>query len=127
LTITANLFVATFIGSPKMNFIEGTVLQTSSLNVEIQRAAGYKIITEVNGSRAKVGDLVRIGILAEHIAEDEHHNARFSGTVSIVEYLGEANYVYLTQANGQDIVARGDGDREVHIGEILEVSAPASL
>jgi multiple sugar transport system ATP-binding protein len=46
--------------------------------------------------------------------------------VSIVEHLGEANYVYITLPNGQDIVVRGDGDREVHIGETLEVSAPAA-
>jgi multiple sugar transport system ATP-binding protein len=80
----------------------------------------------VDGSSAKVGDLVNVGIRAEHLVEDQRFNERFSGTVSIVEHLGEANYVYLTLNNGQDIVVRGDGNREVHISEQLEISAPAA-
>ncbi|NHQ86074.1 sn-glycerol-3-phosphate ABC transporter ATP-binding protein UgpC [Iodobacter sp. HSC-16F04] len=122
----ANLFVATFIGSPKMNLIEGAVLNASATAVNIKLSTGDTIQAEVDGSTVKTGDLVKVGIRAEHLAEDQRFNERFSGTVSIVEHLGEANYVYLTLNNGQDIVVRGDGDREVHIGTQLEVSAPAA-
>ena len=43
-----------------------------------------------------------------------------------VEHLGEANFIYVTLQNGQDVVVRGDGNNTVRIGENIILSAASS-
>ena len=65
------------------------------------------------------------GAGADADSDSDAHN-RFDGVVNIVEHLGEVNFIYLTLVNGQDIVLRGDGNLQVHIGAPLTVSASAA-
>ncbi|XZG70491.1 ABC transporter ATP-binding protein [Chitinibacteraceae bacterium HSL-7] len=122
----ANLFVATFIGSPKMNLMEGVVTEASASGMTVELAGGQRVRAEVDASSAAVGDRVSVGIRAEHIMESDEGSEHFSGTVNLVEHLGEANYLYITLANGQDVVVRGNGEREVALGARIELSAPAA-
>ncbi|GHD69204.1 ABC transporter ATP-binding protein [Jeongeupia chitinilytica] len=122
----ANLFVATFIGSPKMNLIDGIVTEASATGVAVKVAGDQIVRTEVDGSGIAVGDKVSVGIRSEHLWEGDAGSERFHGKVNLVEHLGEANYLYLTLENGQDVVVRGDGERAVHIGDTIALSAPAA-
>src|SRR4051812_35487990 len=122
----ANLFVATFIGSPKMNLFGGTVVAAEAGGTRIALASGQQVFANVDGASAVAGDTVTVGVRAEHIDESADGDATFTGVVSIVEHLGEANFIYLTLQNGQDMVVRGDGDNQVRIGETLTVSTGSS-
>ncbi|MDC8758254.1 ABC transporter ATP-binding protein [Janthinobacterium fluminis] len=122
----ANLFVATFIGSPKMNLFGATVSGVDADSLRLQLASGQEVRADVDGALARIGDAVTVGLRAEHIAEDGLGGASFSGVVNIVEHLGEANYIYLTLQNGQDLVVRGDGNQPVRLGAALTVSAASS-
>lgn len=117
-----NLFVATFIGSPKMNLFTGTICAIEMQALRIQLASGQEVRAEVEPARAQLGDTVTVGLRAEHILDDLSGSEVFSGTVNIVEHLGEANFIYLTLQNGQELVVRGNGEKTVHIGETLGVS-----
>ena len=118
-----NLFVAGFIGSPKMNLLPGTVTQVTEDSVTVAVAGGVQLRAEVAPGATKPGDKVALGLRAEQIREHAQGTERFSGTVNLVEHLGEANFIYLTLEGGQDIVVRGDGNRDIDIGERLELSA----
>jgi ABC-type sugar transport system ATPase subunit len=133
----SNLFVATFIGSPKMNLFTGKVSAIGGNGVRIAlTGSGDDVLAcvyaNVDPGNVMLGDAVTVGLRAEHIDEhagadaNSHTHNRFDGSVNIVEYLGEVNFIYLTLANGQVIVLRGDGNFQVHIGAPLTVSAPAT-
>jgi len=118
-----NLFVAGFIGSPKMNFLPGLVTAVAEDGLEVAVTGGRKVRVDVEPGNAKVGDKVTLGLRAEHIHENTGGSEQFSGQVNLVEHLGEANFIYVTLSGGQDIVVRGDGNRNVDIGEEIVLSA----
>ncbi|KAF3999278.1 ABC transporter ATP-binding protein [Glaciimonas immobilis] len=125
-----NLFVAMFIGSPKMNVLPGLVMAIEENSLQVQLDGGQQVLTqvsveEINGT-IRIGDPVTVGIRAEHIVENNAASEKFSAKVNIVEHLGEANFIYATLQNGQDIVVRGDGNNTVRIGETMTLSAASS-
>ena len=126
-----NLFVAGFIGSPKMNLLPGLVSAVGEDCLHATIVGGQQVRVDVAPGTAKVGDKVTLGLRAEHIQEDGYSAAagseRFSGKVNLVEHLGEANFIYVTLSSGQDIVVRGDGNRNVDIGETIELSADSHV
>ncbi|AKZ63547.1 ABC transporter [Herbaspirillum hiltneri N3] len=122
-----NLFVAGFIGSPKMNFLPGVVTAVAEDGLEVAVSGGHKVRVDVVPGKAGVGDKVTLGLRAEHIHENTAGSEQFSGQVNLVEHLGEANFIYVTLSGGQDIVVRGDGNRNVGIGETIELSADTNV
>jgi multiple sugar transport system ATP-binding protein len=122
----ANEFVATFIGSPTMNLLPGAIKSIDAEGCTIVLACGGEVAVNVVPDEAKPGDRVKVGMRSEHLAEDDSLDQRLYGKVSLVEHLGEVNFIYLTLADGQDLVLRGDGNRAVAIGEELVVSARAA-
>ena len=118
-----NLFVAGFIGSPKMNFLPGLVTAVAEDGLEVAVTGGRKVRVDVVPGDTKVGDKVTLGLRAEHIHENSAGSEQFSGQVNLVEHLGEANFIYVTLSGGQDIVVRGDGNRNVDIGQEIVLSA----
>jgi multiple sugar transport system ATP-binding protein len=121
-----NLFVATFIGSPKMNLFKGTISAVEADCLRIKLSSGQEIRADVAAGSARAGDAVTVGLRPEHILENAHSGEVFSGKVSIVEHLGEANFIYVTLQDGQDLLVRGDGNNPVHIGDSVTLSAPSN-
>jgi multiple sugar transport system ATP-binding protein len=91
-----NLFVAGFLGSPKMNFIPGEVVACASGFVEVRLAPGGNVRALVGGGTAQIGAAVTVGIRAEHaaIADVATPNA-VPARVGHVEHLGDVSVVYL--------------------------------
>ncbi|HEY4803440.1 MAG TPA: sn-glycerol-3-phosphate ABC transporter ATP-binding protein UgpC, partial [Paraburkholderia sp.] len=58
----ANRFVAGFIGSPKMNFLDGTVQQVGSDGIVVRYATGDTQKVGVEPGKAREGDKVTVGI-----------------------------------------------------------------
>jgi multiple sugar transport system ATP-binding protein len=121
-----NLFVAGFIGSPKMNFLPGLVTAVAEDGLEVAVTGGRKVRVDVVPGSASIGDKVTLGLRAEHIHENADGSEQFSGQVNLVEHLGEANFIYVTLSGGQDIVVRGDGNRNVDIGQEIVLSAQST-
>ncbi|MBL8306300.1 MAG: sn-glycerol-3-phosphate ABC transporter ATP-binding protein UgpC [Rubrivivax sp.] len=111
-----NRFVATFIGSPKMNLLPARVLQASASGVRCTLPGRLDITAEVDGSALKPGDEVTLGLRPEH-AQSGEGPERFSGRIDMVEHLGEVNLLYVTLDGGQELVVRSDGDAPVRIGD----------
>jgi multiple sugar transport system ATP-binding protein len=90
-----SVFVAGFIGSPKMNFISG------------DKAAPYKTHT--------------VGIRGEHI-NIVPSNGVWSGTVIHTENLGADSYVYLEMGTEEPVVVRLDGANNYKSGDTVHIS-----
>ncbi|HEY0853427.1 MAG TPA: sn-glycerol-3-phosphate ABC transporter ATP-binding protein UgpC [Devosia sp.] len=104
-----NRFVAGFIGSPKMNFLDGKVdngnVQVAGSSVALNRASGAK------------GAAVTFGVRPEHITLKEGAGVKLADvTVDLVEHLGGATMLYTTTADGQTLTIAMDGQQHVALG-----------
>ncbi len=63
----ANLFVAGFLGTPKMAFLKGQVVATDAQGVEVALAAGPRMRLPRQGAGLAVGSPVTLGIRPEHL------------------------------------------------------------
>ncbi|MGM9513988.1 ABC transporter ATP-binding protein [Roseateles sp. DB2] len=88
-----NLFVAGFIGSPKMNFIAGEIAAIEPGHADVRLAGGLTMRALVDASRAQVGDKVTLGIRPEHIRTSGEGN-QLETTVTFVESLGGTTFAY---------------------------------
>jgi multiple sugar transport system ATP-binding protein len=112
----ANRFVAGFIGSPKMNFLDGRVDAADSTGARI-RAGGSSIDLPrpLNGGAA--GDTVTFGVRPEHITLTEGSGVRLAEVrVDLVEQLGGATMLYTTTADNQPLTIAIDGQRAIDLG-----------
>jgi len=121
-----NLFVAGFIGSPKMNLFACTVIKATPEHVIVRIGNGATVLVDVDGSAIKAGANATLGLRAEHIEQGQNGSEVFRGVVDIVEHLGESNTIYLRMDDGQEVVIRGDGDKSVASGEPLVFSADSN-
>ena len=90
----ANLFVAGFIGSPRMNFIKGR-------------------IAEEHGAAT-------IGVRPEHIVP-ARDGAGWSGTVSVAEHLGSDTFLYIEGDEIGSITARATGEFGISAGDRVKL------
>nr|WP_316644238.1 sn-glycerol-3-phosphate ABC transporter ATP-binding protein UgpC [uncultured Roseateles sp.] len=88
-----NLFVAGFIGSPKMNFLAGELAAIAPGRAEVRLAGGLTMVALVDASRARVGDPVTLGVRPEHIRVGGEGNL-LQSTVAFVESLGGTTFAY---------------------------------
>ncbi len=107
-----NTFVAAFIGSPAMNFLQANV-QDSSVNLE-----GESICT----LNAKDGP-VQLGVRPEHLVVSD--NGPFKGSVSVFEHLGGESFVHLALADEQSLVAKLDGEYIFNPGDECSLAIKA--
>lgn len=61
------LFAAGFLGSPRMNFLPGTISDRMPEGVVIELASGGAVRAQVQSDGASIGDKVTVGVRPEHI------------------------------------------------------------
>ena len=111
-----NRFVAGFIGSPKMNFLEAKVESADGAGAKL-RAGGSEILVN---RQVGAGDAVTFGVRPEHIGINEGSGVELAKVkVDLVEQLGGQTMVYSTTADGQAMTIVVDGQRQVELGSML--------
>lgn len=116
-----NLFVAEFIGSPKMNLIPATVVTATAKSAMVETAQGDRIKIAVDASGAKVEDLVTVGIRPEHLTTGGKAGG-LAATATFVETLGHATYAYVAYGDAQ-LTVQLPGDVRPAAGGILTLQA----
>ena len=115
-----NMFVAGFIGSPKMNFLPGTLAAIETNLAVVALPDGTTVRAAVDASTAHLGQAVTLGIRPEHItlANDGENVAQ--AQVAYVEHLGESSFIY-TQVQGIEspVILRQEGDTTAKMGDRL--------
>ena len=123
----ANLFVAGFIGSPKMNLLPATITAAGHDRAEVTLGDGTRLAATVDAHAAKPGDKVTLGIRPEHLGLGRGIEGAFAveGRASHVEQLGEASYLYLeVPAVDGFVTVRQEGDTSVEPGETVSTVLP---
>ena len=121
-----NLFVAGFIGSPKMNFLRGTVASHENRVATVRLAGGVEVATGTAGEGVRAGDEVTLGIRPEHLVEGGGGDAEIRGDVDVIERLGGESYLYVGLGDQSSLVVRGDGDSPAKRGESVTFGLPAA-
>ena len=106
-----NLFVAGFIGSPRMNFFTATVQNVSDGGVSLALIDGTTIHTPVPASALRSGDTITLGIRPEHLSITAAGG--IGAQVQSVEHLGSESYVYLKANSGEVLTVRVSGESTV--------------
>jgi multiple sugar transport system ATP-binding protein len=96
----ASLFVAEFIGSPKMNILPAKLLGADGESALVE-TMGQRAHVAVDARHLATGDEVKLGIRPEHIVvSDEGEGAGLPVTVKHVERLGDASLLYVDVGTG---------------------------
>ena len=104
----ANLFVAQFIGSPKMNIINCNRLTNSFLG-NITPDKHLEVIPH------------KFGIRPEHIKVNSKSQSVIKGKIDVIEYLGADSFLFVDCEDLGIITVRVDGSREFNLGEMLNL------
>ena len=109
-----NRFVAGFIGSPQMNFLEGRVAAADGSGLTVDLPGLGRLSTRASSNQVAPGDKVSIGIRPEHIRAGHEGENNLTGAVAGIEQLGGLSYVRLADPNitiqipGQTRLASGE-------------------
>ena len=105
-----SLFVAGFIGSPQMNFIEGK-LKNNTLSAE-----GF----EIKNIKSDFNGDITLGIRPEHLSQSD--NGLIHLNVDLVEQLGSDNLVYGQLKDKKDFCYRCPGNLTIKKGDKLSLN-----
>ncbi len=140
-----NLFVAGFIGSPQMNFIEAKILEENGKffvefgSEDTKTRAGVKYKIELPESKNKndclkpyVDKEVIFGIRPEHVHNEPELVEKFAAgivtaNVEVTELMGAETYLYMN-CEGQNINARVDPSSTARAGDEIKIAIePAKI
>lgn len=111
----ASLFVAGFLGSPRMNFMH-VPLQAPGRNSLIDiPALGMKSLP-FDSSNLTEGAQLTLGVRPEHITLNPANNG-VGVTVTGIEYLGSEVYVHLTTGESEPLICRCDAKTDWRVGD----------
>lgn len=123
----ANMFVAGFIGSPSMNFIESVIEETDGALYLSALGGKIKLPDEAAAELKKNGEReVILGVRPEHLllCADCGETA-FSAEVEDTEMTGSVNYIY-GRAGGEGITAAAPPEKNPEIGEKILLAPDAA-
>jgi multiple sugar transport system ATP-binding protein len=124
-----NRFVAGFIGSPKMNFVDVPVRRADDAGVTIGLPGGGSLLLPFDANGVATGDTLTLGVRPEHLTEPGQGpaDARLAAEVSVVEHLGSETLLHaridgMPNGNGNGTVqAKGSGESPAQIGDRIEL------
>ena len=108
-----NKFVAGFIGSPAMNFVDGVVKGGAVDVASFGRSVSPQVGLPSDGS-----DVI-VGLRPEHVTIDP---AGDTHSVDLTEALGGVSYAYLTGSNGEKMIVEERGDVRSKEGDRVGIS-----
>ena len=103
-----NLFVAQFIGSPKMNIVPCTA---DSSEFRLPGQNGGRFDREDDGAA-----VARLGIRPEHIVPCEPGSAHCTGRIDVAEYLGADTFLHVSCDELGTLVVRTPGTQSAQKG-----------
>ncbi len=107
----ANRFVAGFIGSPAMNFLDAQV-----------REGRVVLGDQPLHPCTRTDGPITLGIRPEHLVQDD--DGPLSGGVEVFEHLGGEAFVHITLGENLKVVAKLDGEKVYRPGDTIRLSAP---
>jgi multiple sugar transport system ATP-binding protein len=117
----SNLFVAGFLGSPRMNFLPARVLGYDERGLTLRLDSGENLAVPFEDHGVGPGSSVTLGIRPEHMYPVPAGDiaGRLARAVRQVERFGEYSYVYLQGGETDPLIAKVPGDCYATNAEIM--------
>lgn len=118
-----NKFVASFIGSPAMNFISASANVANGNELDVQFSGSAKLrFKRQNSAALSESNQVDIGVRPEHLHLTDANNksASIVGTTTVIEQLGNSTYVYVDTPSGQ-LIVQGAGNLHMASGTTVGI------
>ncbi len=115
----ANLFVAGFIGSPKMNFLSATAAsqQGEELTLTLTLADGKTVNAGLTLSEPlATGTALTLGVRPEHLRLTTPGTGSIDGSVVVAERLGGETYFHVRVAD-KTLIVKVNGDANAAVGD----------
>ncbi|WP_029040405.1 ABC transporter ATP-binding protein [Cucumibacter marinus] len=125
-----NVFVAGFIGSPKMNFFQGEITGTQADSITVTTPATAAVAVPVTSNATpETGRAVTMGIRPEHLSvADDGTAPGFTGTIVLVERLGDESLLEIALSDGTEVIAKVAGGGSEAAGDTIRLTFdPAHL
>ncbi|MER8629729.1 sn-glycerol-3-phosphate ABC transporter ATP-binding protein UgpC [Mesorhizobium opportunistum] len=115
-----NLFVAGFVGSPKMNFIKGHIVGRDARGVVVELAGQEKtrITQPLTGTAPEAGTKVIVGVRPEHFGVAGEGDTDLVVAIDVIEHLGGTSFLYARTAHGEDVVIQRDAAKVPDTSEV---------
>jgi len=105
-----NLFVAGFIGSPRMNFLPVVAKEAGPTGVTVALPDGTVFHVPVASEWTEPGEKMTFGVRPEHMSLVSEGG--LPAQVQVVERLGGESYIHVQIASGETLVVKVDGEIE---------------
>ena len=116
-----NMFVAGFIGSPRMNFLPAEVVSGGARpEVRLIEFGRPTIGILSRTGAARPGDRVSVGIRPEHFIDAGGAPVKLAARANVVEQLGGVSYVYGLSESGAQVTVQQHGHSRVSAGSAVE-------
>lgn len=121
-----NIFVAGFIGSPKMNFIDVKPIRSDNGEAQVRLPCSNAIQVPVASGLLELNRKLTVGIRPEHITVAQNGNDnKLAGTVKVVERLGDVSYLHVeTNRYTDPLMMRVSPDSNYRVGDDIRISLP---
>ncbi len=119
-----NLFVAGFIGSPRMNMLKAQVVDSNQSGVTVALPSGARIVAPSTTATPRPGDAVTLGIRPEGFRIDP--DGAVAGTVTLVERLGGLTLLHMAAEGHDQLTVQLDGSDPTRAHEQVRLSIDAA-
>ena len=109
-----NIFVAEFIGSPKMNLMKCEPVKG--------RLQLHSKVPQDSGIDSPDADVAWLGVRPENITVAAVEEAAITGTVAVCEYLGSEQYAFIDCGFETFVTVRVDPDLELESGAVVGIN-----
>ncbi len=115
-----NLFVAGFLGSPRMNLLPARVQSVSShgMTLALPQDSCFEVAVDPNAVQS--GDELTWGVRPEHVALTARSG--LPARVQLIERLGGESFLHVELASGHLLVVKVDGETEVELQQEISLA-----
>jgi lactose/L-arabinose transport system ATP-binding protein len=123
-----NMFVAGFIGSPRMNFLKARVISAEAGHITISLAnqPAVKLSLALASTKVRSGDEISLGIRPEHFRAAGEGDADMVVDIDVAEHLGNTSDVYAHVSPEERIIIEREDSRAVANRDKLTVGISAA-
>jgi multiple sugar transport system ATP-binding protein len=119
-----NQFVAGFIGSPKMNFLPGSIAALGPDGAVVALVGAVPITVPVKTEGLTIGQKVTLGVRSEHLSVAD--DGQLKGEVLVAERLGGSTFLYTTVKNLPTLTIESGGENPARVHDLLGIKIDAA-
>jgi len=112
----ANRFVAGFIGSPQMNFLDVRAVGSDSFGTEVALGDGTRLTVCRAVEGVAAGAALTLGVRPEHLGLGAGRGGALEAEIGLTEHLGDETIFYGTLGSGEQVTVKVPGQVDAGTG-----------